>query len=164
MLRIILPSELYNTNTDTDDDDGWLATPDTMGTLVAQPNTTDVDAAFKDHLLAVLSLHDAPRAAAVPIPRYMVLGDNDTDTDTEGDYYERDGECKREAATDAGASGTAACAAEHPAFQWEHNEWKRVPDPEALYNTALEDDVDSTDTTTNSPALSTSSTSNNGAP
>ncbi|KAJ7749165.1 hypothetical protein B0H16DRAFT_891968 [Mycena metata] len=41
-----------------------------MGTLVAQPNNNDLDAAFKDHLLAVLSLHDAPRAAAAPIPRY----------------------------------------------------------------------------------------------
>ncbi|KAJ7696653.1 hypothetical protein B0H16DRAFT_1484940 [Mycena metata] len=57
-----------NANADTDDK-AWLATPDTMGTLVAQPNN-DVDAAFKDHLLAVLSLHDAPRAAAAPIPRY----------------------------------------------------------------------------------------------
>ncbi|KAJ7736677.1 hypothetical protein B0H16DRAFT_1891897 [Mycena metata] len=44
-----------------------------MSTLVAQPNNNDVDAAFKDHLLAVLSLHDAPRAAAAPIPRYISL-------------------------------------------------------------------------------------------
>ncbi|KAJ7457501.1 hypothetical protein FB451DRAFT_1047332 [Mycena latifolia] len=40
-----------------------------MGTLVADP--------FKDHLLAVLSLHDAPKTA--PLPRYQ--GPHDWQTD-----------------------------------------------------------------------------------
>ncbi|KAJ7906169.1 hypothetical protein B0H13DRAFT_2333745 [Mycena leptocephala] len=34
---------------------------------------------FKDHLLAVLSLHDAPRAAAAPVPRYSSPRDWQTD-------------------------------------------------------------------------------------
>ncbi|KAJ7736695.1 hypothetical protein B0H16DRAFT_1573589, partial [Mycena metata] len=50
-----------------------------MGTLFAQPTNNDVDAAFKDHLLAVLSLHDAPRAAAAPIPRYSGPSDWQTE-------------------------------------------------------------------------------------
>ncbi|KAJ7882452.1 hypothetical protein B0H13DRAFT_1890879 [Mycena leptocephala] len=37
----------------------------TMGTLAVPPGDP-----FKDHLLAVLSLHDAPRAAAAPVPHY----------------------------------------------------------------------------------------------
>ncbi|KAJ7800211.1 hypothetical protein B0H13DRAFT_2688436 [Mycena leptocephala] len=37
----------------------------TMGMLAVPPGDP-----FKDHLLAVLSLHDAPRAAAAPVPRY----------------------------------------------------------------------------------------------
>ncbi|KAJ7709424.1 hypothetical protein B0H16DRAFT_1631119, partial [Mycena metata] len=74
-----LPPRL-STNTNTDaDDKAWLATPYTMGTLVAQPNNNDVDDAFKDHLLAVLSLHDAPRAAAAPIPRYSGPSDWQTE-------------------------------------------------------------------------------------
>jgi hypothetical protein len=36
-----------------------------MGTLAVPPSDP-----FKDHLLAILSLHDAPRAAAAPVPRY----------------------------------------------------------------------------------------------
>ncbi|KAJ7440356.1 hypothetical protein B0H11DRAFT_2293007 [Mycena galericulata] len=42
-----------------------------MGTLVGDP--------FRDHLLAVLSLHDAPKAAAAPPPRYH--GPRDWQTD-----------------------------------------------------------------------------------
>ncbi|KAJ7040480.1 hypothetical protein C8F04DRAFT_1253784 [Mycena alexandri] len=74
-----------------------LDTPTTMGTLVAPPlplsdsseglltgalnGARDMEAAtsFKDHLLAVLSLHDAPRAAAAPIPRYSGPSDWQTD-------------------------------------------------------------------------------------
>jgi hypothetical protein len=45
-----------------------------MGTLAVPPGDP-----FKDHLLAVLGLHDAPRAAAVPVPRYS--GPRDWQTD-----------------------------------------------------------------------------------
>jgi hypothetical protein len=45
-----------------------------MGTLAVPPGDP-----FKDHLLAVLSLHDAPRAAAAPVPRYS--GPRDWQTD-----------------------------------------------------------------------------------
>ncbi|KAJ7607821.1 hypothetical protein DFH06DRAFT_1018401, partial [Mycena polygramma] len=44
-----------------------------MGTLAPPPDP------FKDHLLAVLSLHDAPRGAASPVPRYS--GPRDWQTD-----------------------------------------------------------------------------------
>ncbi|KAF7333366.1 hypothetical protein MVEN_02352200 [Mycena venus] len=50
-------------------------TSNTMGTLPA-PMPGDP---FKDHLLAVLSLHDAPRGAAAPVPRYS--GPRDWQTD-----------------------------------------------------------------------------------
>ncbi|KAJ7714307.1 hypothetical protein B0H14DRAFT_3901808 [Mycena olivaceomarginata] len=52
-------------------------TSNTMGTSPAPP-PPPADP-FKDHLLAVLSLHDAPRAAAAPIPRYS--GPRDWQTD-----------------------------------------------------------------------------------
>jgi hypothetical protein len=54
------------THTDTDET--------TMGTLAVPPGDP-----FKGHLLAVLSLHDAPRAAAAPVPRYS--GPRDWQTD-----------------------------------------------------------------------------------
>ncbi|KAJ7717441.1 hypothetical protein B0H16DRAFT_1700968 [Mycena metata] len=159
------------TNADTDDPDkAWLATRDTMGTLFAQPTNNDVDAAFKDHLLAVLSLHDAPRAAAAPIPRYS--GPSDWQTEA----------ILRKATIINGmgsASGkrppTPVLAGLPPVPQnilhsnGTTTNGRGFPDSEASYNTALEDDVESsTDTTTNSPSASynspSPSTSNNGGP
>ncbi|KAJ7021492.1 hypothetical protein C8F04DRAFT_1314187 [Mycena alexandri] len=90
-------SRTANAAADADTPSLRLYTPTTMGTLVAPPppipdsaeglltgalnGTRDMEAAtsFKDHLLAVLSLHDAPRAAAAPIPRYSGPSDWQTD-------------------------------------------------------------------------------------
>ncbi|KAJ7736685.1 hypothetical protein B0H16DRAFT_119083 [Mycena metata] len=152
-----------------------------MGTLVAQPNNNDVDAAFKDHLLAVLSLHDAPRAAAAPIPRYSGPADWQTEA-----ILRKVEALLRDSSTSSGAAaittptptpkatmnGMGSVSGKRPPtpvlaglppvpanLQLHSNgsttKGRGSPDSEASYNTALEDDVESTDTTTNWPSVHT---------
>jgi hypothetical protein len=45
-----------------------------MGTLAVPPGDP-----FKDHLLAILSLHDTPHAATAPVPCYSSPHDWQTD-------------------------------------------------------------------------------------
>ncbi|KAJ7740159.1 hypothetical protein B0H16DRAFT_59309 [Mycena metata] len=161
-----------------------------MGTLVAQPTNNDVDAAFKDHLLAVLSLHDAPRAAAAPIPRYS--GPSDWQTEA---ILRKVEALLRDSSTSSGAAaittptptpkatimnGMGSASGKRPPTpvlaglppvpqnllhsNGAATNGRGSPDSEASYNTALEDDIESnTDTTTNSPSASTSASYNSPA-
>jgi osomolarity two-component system sensor histidine kinase NIK1 len=107
---------------------------------------------FKDHLLAVLSLHDAPRAAAAPIPRYS--GPRDWQTDAI--LRKIEALMKRAPSPAAKTNGASHSPTTPPAASNKAqstptptlaslpavNGYSRSasPDSEASYNTALEDD------------------------
>ncbi|KAJ7666798.1 hypothetical protein DFH06DRAFT_1085968 [Mycena polygramma] len=148
-----------------------------MGTLAPPPDP------FKDHLLAVLSLHDAPRGAASPVPRYS--GPRDWQTDAI--LRKVEGLMRRPAATTTTTTTTTPAVASVktngtsrrpptptptlgglPANPHSTNGSARPssPDSEASYNTAQESPDSDSDsqhpTPAHSPSAATTARINDG--
>ncbi|KAJ6510922.1 hypothetical protein C8R45DRAFT_965573 [Mycena sanguinolenta] len=102
---------------------------------------------FKDHLLAVLSLHDAPRGAAAPVPRYS--GPRDWQTDAILRKVEalmrRAPGSSMKAANLNSSTGKSVGLSLSNGHQTKEKERPGTPDSESSYNTALEDEADDDD-------------------
>ncbi|KAJ7800213.1 hypothetical protein B0H13DRAFT_2390540 [Mycena leptocephala] len=96
-----------------------------MSTLAVLPGDP-----FKDHLLAVLSLHDAPCAAAAPVPRYSGPRDWQTDAILRKDKALLSGR------RPMGTSPTSIFAYPNNT----NNGRPGTPDSDTSYNTALDGD------------------------
>ncbi|KAJ7718145.1 hypothetical protein B0H16DRAFT_1897710 [Mycena metata] len=141
-----------------------------MGTLVAQPNNNDVDAAFKDHLGPNDWQSEAILRKVEALLRDLGAAPITTPTPTPTPKATMNG---MGSASGKRPTPVLAGLLSVPANLLHSNgaatNGRGSPDSEASYNTALEDDVESnTDTTTNSPSASYNSpalsTSNNGGP